>query len=74
MVPLNPGNLDLKPEKGTEFEAGVDAGFLPDRVGGELTYFDKKTTDLLLQRPVRALLRLHPGGGLQPVREHRRGA
>ena len=48
----NPGNQGLRPEKGTEFEAGFDAGFLSDRLGLELTYFDKTTTDLLLRRPV----------------------
>ncbi len=49
---LNPGNPDLKPEKGTEFEAGFDAGFVRDRFGAEVTYFHKTTTDLLLQRPI----------------------
>ncbi|HEY9515513.1 MAG TPA: SusC/RagA family TonB-linked outer membrane protein [Gemmatimonadaceae bacterium] len=48
---LNPGNPDLRPEKGTEFEGGIDAGFLNDRLGAEVTYFRKTTTDLLLQRP-----------------------
>lgn len=52
VIPLNPGNFDLKPERGTEFEAGLDAGFLSDRFGLELTYFNKKTTDLLLQVPI----------------------
>lgn len=49
---LNPGNANLRPEKGTEFEGGLDLGFLQDRVGAELTYFDKTTTDLLLVRQV----------------------
>ncbi len=52
VVPLNPGNLDLRPERGTEFEAGFDAGFFQDRVALELTYFNKSTTDLLLRRPM----------------------
>jgi TonB-linked SusC/RagA family outer membrane protein len=52
VVPRNPGNFNLKPEKGTEFEAGFDAGFLRDRLGLEVTYFDKTTTDLLLRRPI----------------------
>jgi hypothetical protein len=52
VVPLNPGNADLRPEKGTEFEAGFDASFLDERVGVELTWFRKTTTDLLLTRPV----------------------
>jgi outer membrane receptor protein involved in Fe transport len=50
--PGNPGNPDLKPERGTEFEAGFDASFLKERVNAELTYFDKKTTDLIIARPI----------------------
>lgn len=52
VVPFNPGTLDLKPEKGTEYEFGFDAGFFNNRLGLELTYFDKTTTDLLIRRPV----------------------
>jgi TonB-linked SusC/RagA family outer membrane protein len=44
----NPGNPNLKPEKGTEFETGFDMGVLHDRVGLEVTYFRKVTKDLLL--------------------------
>ena len=46
--PGDPGNPDLKPERGKEFEAGLDAGFLDDRLGLELTYFNKKSTDLIV--------------------------
>jgi len=42
------GNQDLKPERSTEVEAGFDAGLLNDRVGLELTYYRKKTTDALI--------------------------
>ena len=52
LVQLSPGNPHLKPERGTEFEAGFDAGFFQDRAGIELTYFDKKTKDLLLLNPL----------------------
>ena len=52
LVQLSPGNPNLKPERGTEFEAGFDAGFFQDRAGVELTYFDKKTKDLLLLNPL----------------------
>ena len=51
-VPLNPGNSDLKPEKGTEIEAGLDASFFNDRMNLEVTYFDKTSKNLLLQRPL----------------------
>ena len=48
----NPGNADLKPERGTEFEAGIDASFFANRVGMELTYFRKTTKDLIIARPI----------------------
>ena len=49
--PGDPGNPDLKPERGKEFEAGFDAGFFDDRVGLELTYFNKKSDDLIVAVP-----------------------
>lgn len=51
-IPGNPGNGDLKPERGTEFEAGLDAGFFDNRVSAELTYFKKTTKDLIIAKPV----------------------
>ncbi len=50
--PGNPGNKDLKPERGTEFEAGFDASFLNEKVNAELTYFNKITTDLIIAKPI----------------------
>ena len=50
--PGNPGNADLKPERGAEFEAGFDASFWNERVNAELTYFDKTTTDLIIAKPI----------------------
>jgi TonB-linked SusC/RagA family outer membrane protein len=52
VVQASPGNPNLMPERGTEFEAGIDAGFLHERIGAELTYFDKRTSDLLLLNPL----------------------
>ena len=52
IVPGNPGNPDLRPERGKELELGFDAGFFDDRIGGELTFFSKKSTDLLVTVPV----------------------
>jgi TonB-linked SusC/RagA family outer membrane protein len=52
VYPLSPGNKALRPEKGTEFEAGFDAGFFRDRLGVEFTFFNKVTKDLLLRRPL----------------------
>jgi TonB-linked SusC/RagA family outer membrane protein len=51
-IPGNPGNADLKPERGTEFEAGADASFWGDRISTELTYFRKVTNDLIIARPI----------------------
>lgn len=50
--PGNPGNAGLKPERGTEYEAGFDATFLKDRVAAELTYFNKQTRDLIIAKPI----------------------
>lgn len=47
-VPANPGNPDLKPERGQELEFGADLSFLNDRVGLNVTYFVKTTNDLIL--------------------------
>jgi len=61
LYPLNAGNPDLKPEKGTEFEAGVDASFFHDRAGIELTFYDKTTTNLLVQVPPAPSVGYPPG-------------
>jgi TonB-dependent starch-binding outer membrane protein SusC len=52
VVPVNPGNPDLRPEIGEEFEVGLDAGFLNERVGLDVTWFDKRSKDLLIERPL----------------------
>ena len=46
------GNPDLKPERGEEYELGFEASALGDRLGVDFTYYNKKTTDLLVARPV----------------------
>lgn len=68
--PGNPGNAELKPERGTEYEAGLDATFLRDRVTLELTYFNKKTSDLIIAKPIAPSLGYTslPGGGGNPLR------
>ncbi|MDP1891302.1 MAG: SusC/RagA family TonB-linked outer membrane protein [Gemmatimonadaceae bacterium] len=48
----NPGNADLKPERGEELEVGFDAGFFDNRLSAELTYFRKTTKDLIIARPI----------------------
>jgi TonB-dependent starch-binding outer membrane protein SusC len=52
VAPADPGNPDLKPERGKELEAGFEAGFFTDRVGLEVTYFNKKSADLIVAVPV----------------------
>lgn len=52
VVPSRPGNYDLRPEKGTEFEVGFDAGFFNERLGLDVTFFHKRTSDLILQVPI----------------------
>ncbi len=52
VVPSNPGNADLNPERGVEFETGVDLGMFNERLGLEITYFDKTSRDLILRRPL----------------------
>lgn len=46
------GNLDLKPEVSSEVEGGFEAAFLKSRVGLEVTYYQKTSTDLLIARPL----------------------
>ena len=45
--PDNLGNPDLKPEVATEIEAGTELGFFNDRLGFEVTWWDRKVKDLL---------------------------
>jgi TonB-linked SusC/RagA family outer membrane protein len=52
VTPGNPGNPNLKAERGKEFEMGFDADFFDSRAGIELTYYNKRTTDLLLLQPI----------------------
>ncbi len=46
------GNPDLRPEKSRETELGFDAGFLGERIGIELTHYNKRTDDLLVAVPL----------------------
>jgi TonB-linked SusC/RagA family outer membrane protein len=56
------GNPNLKPEVSTELEMGADIGLLSDRLGLELTFYDKTSDDALVQR------RLAPSLGLSTSR------
>ncbi|HSM07119.1 MAG TPA: SusC/RagA family TonB-linked outer membrane protein [Longimicrobiales bacterium] len=52
------GNPDLEPEQSSEIEAGFDLGLIEDRINLNVTYYAKKTTDLLIEQP------LPPSGGV----------
>ena len=47
-APSQLGNSDVKPERQTEKEIGVDADFFKNRLGFEFSYYDKSVKDLLL--------------------------
>ncbi|HEY4063016.1 MAG TPA: SusC/RagA family TonB-linked outer membrane protein [Puia sp.] len=46
--PTQLGNADVKPERQTEKEIGIDASFLHNRLGFEFSWYDKSVKDLLL--------------------------
>jgi TonB-linked SusC/RagA family outer membrane protein len=48
-------NPDLRWEKTTQLNIGVDLGFFDDRITLEGDYYIKNTTDLLLSRPIPAI-------------------
>lgn len=54
VVLSNPGNAQLRPEKGTELEGGFEVAALDDRVGIDVTYYNKVTRDLLIAKPIPA--------------------
>jgi len=44
------GNSDLKPERSTELEVGVDGTYWGGRLNTEFTYYDKSSKDALISR------------------------
>lgn len=46
------GNSALKPERSAELELGFDAGLFHDAARLEFTYYNKKTNDALINRPL----------------------
>ncbi len=50
LAPGNLGNQKLKPEVSTEWEVGAEAGLFDDRVGIEVTYWDRVVKDALVPR------------------------
>ena len=50
LIPDNLGNEDLEPERSTEIEVGAEIGFFNNIMGIEATYWDRTTTDALVQQ------------------------
>jgi TonB-linked SusC/RagA family outer membrane protein len=46
------GSVDLKPEMTTETEIGLNAQFFYDRIGIDVAYYDRKTSDQIFTLPV----------------------
>jgi len=46
------GNPNLKPERTTEMELGFESQFFADRLGLEMTYFNKDSHDALVNKPL----------------------
>jgi len=58
-APENLGNPDLKPEVATEWELGTELGLFGERVGAELTYWNRNVNDALVER------QFAPAGGFR---------
>ena len=50
--PNSVGNADLKWEKTTQYDAGIDLGLFKDRLTVAVDYYHKLTTDMLLDVPL----------------------
>lgn len=50
--PEDTGNPNIRAEKGKEVELGFETALLNDRLGFDVTYYHKKTTDAILELPV----------------------
>ncbi|MES2809611.1 MAG: TonB-dependent receptor [Bacteroidota bacterium] len=52
LLPGYIGNDDLKWERTTQYDAGLELGLFGDRVNMEIDYYNRTTNDLLLQAPI----------------------
>ena len=52
VTPDAPGNSELGPERGVEFETGFDASFFNDRITLDFTYYNQTTKDAIVARDV----------------------
>ncbi|MDR1897207.1 MAG: SusC/RagA family TonB-linked outer membrane protein [Prevotellaceae bacterium] len=51
-IPANLGNNGLKPETTKEFEIGIENKFLENRFGFEISYYNRRISDMLVQIPL----------------------
>lgn len=51
-LPITLNNANLKPEFTTEMEVGTELQFFNNRIGIDLAYFDRKSTDLIVSRRI----------------------
>ncbi|MDX2282862.1 MAG: TonB-dependent receptor [Bacteroidia bacterium] len=54
LAPTQIPNPDLRWERTAQVDIGLDFGLFNDRITGEIDYYNKRTTDLLLEVPVPA--------------------
>lgn len=54
LAPTQLGNPELKWERTTQVDVGIDYGFFNNRISGEIDYYVKTTNDLLLNEPIPA--------------------
>lgn len=52
LFPNSVGNADLKWEKTTQYDGGLDLGFFADRLTLAIDYYHKRTEDMLLDVPL----------------------
>ncbi len=50
--PLRPGNSELSPETGEEWEAGFDMAMWEDRLGLTFSYYNQKTKNTVVTKPL----------------------
>jgi TonB-linked SusC/RagA family outer membrane protein len=51
-LPITLNNANLRPEFTTEMEFGTELQFFNNRIGIDLAYFDRKSTDLIVSRRI----------------------
>ncbi len=52
LAPTQLGDPSLKWERTSQFDIGLDFGFMNNRITGEIDYYQKNTDDLLLNEPI----------------------